>query len=89
MGTIDLPNPGSGLDGVRLADGRWLLVYNDTVEGRNSLAVSLSDDEGKTWPQTRHLEREAKGSFHYPCVIQTADGRIHCIYSYFVAEARA
>ena len=89
VGTIDLPNPGSGLDGVRLADGRWLLVYNDTVEGRNSLAVSLSVDEGKTWPQTRHLEREANGSFHYPCVIQTADGRIHSIYSYFVAEGKS
>ena len=31
VGTIDLPNPGSGLDGVRLANGHWLLIYNDTV----------------------------------------------------------
>jgi predicted neuraminidase len=51
----DLPNPGSGLDGVRLANGQWLLVYNDTTNGRNSLVVSISDDEGKTWKWNRHL----------------------------------
>jgi hypothetical protein len=80
----NLPNPGSGLDGVRLANGHWLLVYNDTTDGRNSLAVSISDDEGKTWKWTRHLERHDKGSYHYPAVIQGRDGTIHAVYSYFV-----
>jgi predicted neuraminidase len=80
----DLPNPGSGLDGVRLENGHWLLVYNDTANGRNSLAVSLSDDEGKTWKWTRHLEKHAQGSYHYPSVIQGRDGTIHAVYSYFV-----
>jgi predicted neuraminidase len=80
----DLPNPGSGLDGVRLANGHWLLVYNDTTRGRNSLAVSISDDEGKTWKWTRHLEKHPTGSYHYPCVIQSRDGTIHAVYSYFV-----
>jgi len=42
---------------VRLANGHWLLVRNDTIRGRNSLAVSISDDEGKTWKWTRHLEK--------------------------------
>src|SRR4051794_6042535 len=37
----EMPNPGSGLDGVRLANGHWLLVYNDTTHGRNSLLVSI------------------------------------------------
>lgn len=80
----DMPNPGSGLDGVRLANGHWLLVYNDTTKGRNSLVVSISDDEGKTWKWNRHLEKEPKGSFHYPTVIQGRDGTIHAVYSYFV-----
>jgi predicted neuraminidase len=80
----ELPNPGSGLDGVRLASGHWLLVYNDTVNGRNSLAVSISDDEGKTWKWTRHLEKHPQGSYHYPSVIQGRDGTIHAVYSYFV-----
>jgi predicted neuraminidase len=84
VGTIDLPNPGSGLDGVRLANGHWLLVYNDTTRGRNSLAVSISDDEGKTWKWMRHLEKQPQGGYHYPSVIQGRDGTIHALYSYFV-----
>ena len=31
VGTMDLPNPGSGLDALRLANGHWLLIYNDTT----------------------------------------------------------
>lgn len=80
----ELPNPGSGLDGVRLANGHWLLVYNDTTDDRNSLAVSISDDEGKTWKWTRRLEKHDDGSYHYPAVIQGRDGTIHALYSYFV-----
>ena len=80
----DLPNPGSGLDGVRLRNGHWVLVYNDTTNKRNSLAVSLSEDEGRSWKWTRHLEQEPTGSYHYPAVIQARDGRIHVVYSYFV-----
>ena len=87
--TTDLPNPGSGLDGVRLANGHWLLVYNDTTDERNSLAVSISDDEGKTWKWKRHLEKEASGSFHYPTVIQARDGTIHAVYSYFVKGGKS
>ncbi len=86
VGVCDLLNPGSGLDGVVLASGRWLLVYNDTIDGRHSLAVSLSDDEGETWSHTRHLELHESGQYHYPAVIQSLDGNIHCVYSYFVDE---
>jgi predicted neuraminidase len=84
VGDADLPNPGAGIDGVRLADGKWLLVYNDTTDGRNKLAVSISDDEGKTWKWTRHLEDQPKGSFHYPAVIQGRDGNIHSVYTYSI-----
>jgi predicted neuraminidase len=89
VGVSDLPNPGSGLDGVVLASGKWLLVYNDTVDGRNSLAVSLSEDEGRTWSRTRHLEKHETGSYHYPAVIQARDGTIHCVYSYFVEGGKS
>ena len=77
VGVTEMPNPGSGLDGVRLADGHWVLIYNDSTRGRNSLAVSLSDDEGKTWKWTRHLEKHASGSYHYPAIIEGKDGTIH------------
>jgi predicted neuraminidase len=87
VGELDLPNPGSGLDAVRLANGHWAMIYNDTVKGRSSLAVSISEDEGKTWPITRHLEKHDKGSYHYPAIIQGADGTLHAVYSYFVHDA--
>jgi predicted neuraminidase len=84
VSATELPNPGSGLDGVRLENGHWLLVYNDTTDGRNSLAVAISDDEGRTWKWKRHLENESQGSYHYPAVTQGRDGTIHAVYSYFV-----
>jgi predicted neuraminidase len=89
VGVCDLPNPGSGLDGVRLHNGHWVLIYNDTKEERNSLAVSLSEDEGATWKWTRHLEHAPTGSYHYPAIIQGKDGRIHAVYSYFVEGGKS
>lgn len=89
VGVTDLPNPGAGIDALRLASGAWLLIYNDTTEGRNSLAVSLSRDEGATWKVTRHLERHEKGSYHYPAIIQARDGTIHAVYSYFVEGGKS
>ncbi len=86
VGVSDLPNPGAGIDGVRLANGHWVVVYNDTTNSRDSLAVSLSDDEGRTWKWTRHLEKHERGSYHYPAMIQGRDGTIHVVYSYFVPE---
>jgi predicted neuraminidase len=65
------------------------LVYNDTTEGRNRLAVSLSSDEGRTWTATRHLEDQPSGSYHYPAVTQAADGTLHVVYSYFVEGGKS
>lgn len=82
----DLPNPGSGVDVVVLREGLWALVYNDCEDGRYTLAVSLSDDEGRTWQWTRHLERDepgsGAGSYSYPSIIQTRNGDIHVTYSH-------
>ena len=88
VGVSELVNPGSGLDGVRLKNGHWILVHNDTQTGRNKLAVSLSTDEGATWTKSRHLEDQPTGSYHYPCVIQASDDMIHCVYSYFCDEGK-
>lgn len=83
-----IPNPGSSLEVIRLADGLWTMVYNDTERGRHSLAVALSEDEGKTWKWKRHLELDQRqagaGSFHYPSIIQARDGSLHVSYSYFL-----
>ncbi len=89
IGVCDLPNPGSGLDGLRLVSGNWVLVYNDTISGRNRLAVSLSMDEGLTWKFTRYLEDQQQGSYHYPAIIQGKDGTIHVVYSYFIQKGKS
>jgi predicted neuraminidase len=84
VSSTDLPNPGAGVEAVRLASGRWAMVYNDTPRGRHTLVVTLSDDEGKTWTTTRPIERApaGAGSFHYPSIIQARDGRIHVTYTH-------
>jgi predicted neuraminidase len=89
VGDSDLPNPGSGLDGLRLADGNWVLVYNDLPNGRQRLAVSLSTDEGRTWEFTRHVEDHPRGSYHYPAITQGKDGTLHVVYSYFVDQGKS
>lgn len=80
----ELPNPGAGIEAIRLASGNWAIIYNDTERGRHSLAISLSDDEGATWKWTRHLARTTPGdvAFHYPSIIQGADGAIHVTYTH-------
>jgi predicted neuraminidase len=90
------PNPGSGAEVRALANGHWVLVYNDLEQGRYSLAISLSEDEGATWPWTRHLEQDPptsdpaqRGEYHYPSIVQARDGSLHATYSYFIPPARA
>src|SRR5690242_18708168 len=85
----ELPNPGAGIEAIRLHNGNWVMVYNDTERDRNSLALSISDDEGKTWKWTRHLEKAATGQFHYPSIIESRDGLLHISYSYYTAEGQA
>ena len=89
VGVSNLPNPGAGIDAVRLANGHWLLAYNDTTRERNSLAVSISEDEGRSWKWTRHLEHHPDGAYHYPAVIQDTQGTIHVVYSYFVEGGKS
>jgi len=52
----ELPNPGSGADIVTLRNGHWVLAYNDTEDGRHSLAVSLSTDDGPRRQPARCLQ---------------------------------
>ena len=73
-----IPNPNSGLDAVRLRDGRIVLVCNPVREGRTPLAVLVSDDNGATWPRRVDLET-APGEYSYPSVIQADDGRVHVV----------
>ena len=80
LAPTDLPHPGSGIDGVTLADGKHLLVYNHTHRGRSPLNLALSDD-GKTWQAALVLEN-TPGEYSYPAIIQTADGLVHITYTW-------
>jgi len=86
----DLPNPGSGAEIISLRNGHWVLISNDTERGRHSLAVQISDDEGRTWKWKRHLENDEPGpeagSYHYPTIIQAKDGTLHASFSYHLAK---
>jgi hypothetical protein len=57
----ELSNPGSSLAVVTLADGRWLMVLNDTETGRHQLAVMVSRDEGRQWHRLGYLEQSPPG----------------------------
>ncbi len=77
----DLPNPNSGIDAVRTAEGILYLVYNHTKKGRTPLNVARSADDAKTWKMTATLE-DQPGEFSYPAVIQAGDGQLHVTYTW-------
>lgn len=88
----DIPNSGAGSDIVTLSNRHWILANNDLEDGRYSLAIYRSTDEGKTWPHIRHLERDDRKEnptrFAYPSIIQGDDGSIHAIYSVHHRDGR-
>lgn len=75
-----IPNPNSAIDAVRLADGRFLLVYNHSPSERNVLNMALSRN-GREWESALVIEK-GQGEFSYPAIIQTSDGRVHITYSW-------
>ncbi len=83
----EIPNPGSAADIITLANGKWVLINNNLESGREVLTVSLSEDEGKTWPWKKVIESGEPGAaFHYPAIIAGNNGEIHVSYSYFLPK---
>ena len=77
---LSLPNPNSGIDVVRLKDGRIVLIYNNTAHGRTPLNLAVSRD-GEHFSNFITLESEA-GEFSYPALIQGPEGDLHMTYTY-------
>ncbi len=79
----DLPNNNSGIDLVRIADGRILLCLNPIVgnwAARTPLWLYLSQDEGDTFSPLIALEVET-GEYSYPSL--TAEGNtVYLSYTY-------
>lgn len=80
---IGIPNPSSSLEVLALKDGRWLMLCNDTEQGRRRLVLVVSNDEGATWKRKRQVEpaNDNGRSFEYPSIIQSRDGLIHMTYT--------
>ena len=92
-GYLDLPNPNSAVDAVRLSRDRILLVFNDHAAERDNLRLAVSDDgavgtttlsppRGATWTRIATLEEDPERRYSYPYVIRTRDGLVHVVYTW-------
>jgi predicted neuraminidase len=77
---IELPNPNSGIDVVKLKDGRIVMIYNHTPKGRSPLNLAVSRD-GEHFTMFHALETE-RGEFSYPAMIQSAKGDLEITYTW-------
>jgi predicted neuraminidase len=84
-----LPNNNAGIHAWQMRSGRIAMIYNPQTSGRDPLAISLSEDGGKTWPYTRIIETKTMSDsngdeFSYPTLREDRfdDGKIHVSYTY-------
>jgi len=77
---IDLPNPNSGIDAVRLKDGRYVLIFNNSYNKRTPLNLAVSSD-GEHFKLFKTLE-DGPGQYSYPAIVQAANGDLMMTYSW-------
>lgn len=80
----ELPNNNSGIDCVRVPDGRVFLVYNPVAENwgdRSPLELAVSSDNGKSFSTVAVLENDEGGEFSYPS-ITFYNNRLFIAYTY-------
>lgn len=99
-----LPNNNASISAIKLDSGEVALAYNLNAANnaefgkvawpglRNPVAVSVTEDFGKTWPIGRvfepaegyiGIENKANNSQHeYPTLYQDSQGMLHLVYAY-------
>lgn len=73
---LPIPNNNSGIDAVRLPDGRVVLACNPVPGNwaeRTPLSLLVSNDGGETWHGRLDVET-APGEYSYPALIETTAG---------------
>ncbi len=85
-----LPNPNTGLDALRMADGGILLAFNDHPVDRTHLTLARSDDNGASWKRLWVVEVGGPKSrdVSYPALLHAGDGTYHLFYSWRTSEIR-
>lgn len=71
----NLPNNNSGIDVVKLEDGRLILCSNPVGENwgpRSPITLQISEDNGETWTEAYVLE-DTPGEFSYPAIVAKND----------------
>lgn len=75
-----LPNPNSGIDAVRLKDGRIVLIFNNSDHARTPLNLAVSRD-GEHFQIFKTLE-DGPGEYSYPAIIQAGNGDLIMTYTW-------
>jgi predicted neuraminidase len=82
-----LPNPDAAVSVTAVKDA-LMLVYNDSPDDRDRMALAISRDRGKSWKKFFQLEKGGvdeqgnKEEFSYPYLIRTNEGVYHLVYTW-------
>jgi predicted neuraminidase len=67
---------------LRTATGRFLLAFNDSEQGRQTLGLAVSAD-GIAWRRIVTLEDGTEtDEYSYPYLIRTTGGEYHLVYTW-------
>jgi sialidase-1 len=81
-GTLIEPNCNGSLRGIALRDGRRLLLFANpcSQERRWHQSIRVSDDDGRTWPETRRILLDEELGRGYPSLSAIDPDRVGIVY---------
>ena len=82
LNNTPLPNPNSGFDMIKLSDGAYLGVINNSFYDRSNLTMVISCDKGKTWKSLKILENTPGKRYAYPSISRSEQKFYHITYTY-------